>query len=134
MSVSNCTELVQKYKWHWNRRLLSLSGSVLLKVSEIQALVPFVLVLGPEVWLELSVLASQPSMLANYSLVFSLQWGLDHEWVEDVGLLAVLLLVIGLVGAFSKLGLLSVETILGPGTDKTVWPGWIELEGDLRDD
>jgi len=47
---------------------------------------------------------------------------LDHEQVEDVGLLAVLL-VIGLAGAFSQLGSLSTETILGPGTGKTVWPG-----------
>ena len=52
----------------------------------------------PEVWLGLRVLASWPSTLASCSLVLSLQQGLDHEQVEDVGLLAVLL-VIELVGA-----------------------------------
>ena len=66
-----------------------------------QALVPLVLVLGLEVWLELRVLASQPSTLANCSLVLLLWQGLDHELVEDVGLLAILLLVLGLVGASS---------------------------------
>ena len=60
------------------------------------ALVSLRLVLGPEVWLALRVLVSQPSMLANCSLVLLLQWGFDHEWVEEVGLLAVKL-VIGLV-------------------------------------
>jgi len=68
-----------------------------------QALVLLVLVLGLGVWLELNVLASQPSTSANCSLVLLLQQGLDCEWVEDVGLLAVLLLVIGLVGASSQL-------------------------------
>ena len=49
---------------------------------------------------------------------------LTCEQVEDVGLLAVIVLVIGLVaGAFFQLGSLSVRTILGPGTGKTVWPG-----------
>jgi len=44
--------------------------------------------------------------------------------VEDVGLLAVIMLVIGLVAeASSQLGLLSTGIILGPGTDKTVWLG-----------
>ena len=43
--------------------------------------------------------------------------------MEDVGLLAVKL-VVGLVaGAFSQLGLLSTGMILGLETDKTVWPG-----------
>ena len=52
-----------------------------------------------------------------------------------MGLLAILLLVIGLVvGASSQLGLLSVGTILGPGTGKTVRVGWIVLEGDLGDE
>jgi len=37
------------------------------------------------------------------------------------------------VGASSQLGSLSTGTILGPRTGKTVWPGWIVLEGDLRD-
>jgi len=41
-----------------------------------------------------------------------------------VGLLAVIVLVVGLVaGASSQLGLLSAGTILGLGTGKTVWPG-----------
>ena len=134
MSVLNCTRLAQKYRWHWNRKLLSLSGSVLLKMSGIWALVPLVLVLGLGVWLELNVLASQPSTLANCSLVLLLQWSLDYEWVEDVGLLAILLLVIGLVGASSQLESLSTEIILGLGTGETVWPGWIVLKGDLRDE
>ena len=86
------------------------------------ALVPPVLVLGPKVWLELSVLASQPSISANCSLVLPLWQSLDYEWVEDVGLLAVVVLVIGLAGAFSQLGLLFAETILGPGTGKTIRP------------
>jgi len=98
------------------------------------ALVPLVLVLGLRVWLELSMLASWPSISANFSLVFSLWQGLDHEWVEDVGLLAVLLLVIGLAGASSQLGLLSTGTILGPGTNETVQPAWIVLEEDLGDE
>ena len=52
-----------------------------------------------------------------------------------MGLLAILSLVIGLVvGASSQLGSLSAGTILGPGTGKTVWAGWIVLEGDLRDE
>jgi len=79
------------------------------------------------------VLASQPNTLANCSLVLSLRQSLDCERVKDVGLLAILLLVLGLVGAFSKLGLLSVGMILGPETGKTVQPGWIILEEDLRD-
>jgi len=48
---------------------------------------------------------------------------LDCERVENVGLLTVVVLVIGLVGAFSQLGLLPTGMILGPGTGKTVWPG-----------
>jgi len=48
---------------------------------------------------------------------------LDHEQVEDIGLLAVLLLVIELAGASSQLELLSVVTILGPGIGKTVQLG-----------
>jgi len=52
-----------------------------------------------------------------------------------VGLLAILLLVIGLVvGASSQLGSLSTRTILEPGTGKTVRVGWIMLEGDLGDE
>jgi len=80
------------------------------------------------------VLASQPSTSANCSLVLSLQWGFDHERVEDVGLLAILLLVLGLAGASSQLGSLSAGTILGPGTGETVRAGWIVLEGDFGDE
>jgi len=69
------------------------------------------------------VLASWLSTLANYSLVLLLQQGLDHEQVEDVGLLVILLLVLRLVEASSQLGLLSTETILRPETGKTVWLG-----------
>ena len=39
-----------------------------------------------------------------------------------MGLLAIVVLVIGLAGASFQLGSLSAETILGPGTGKTVWP------------
>ena len=134
MSMSNCAGLAQKYSLHWNRKLLSLSGSVLLKVSEMQALFPLELVLGVGVWLLLRVLASWPSTLANCSLVLSLQWYFDCEWVEDICLLVILLLVLGLAGASSQLGSLSTETILRLGTGKTVWAGWIVLEGDLGDE
>ena len=51
-----------------------------------------------------------------------------------MGLLAILLLVLGLVGASSQLKSLSTGMILGPGTGETIWPDWIVLEGDLRDD
>ena len=80
------------------------------------------------------MLASQPSTSANCSLVLSLRWGFDHERVEDVGLLAILLLVLGLAGASSQLGSLSAGTILGPGTGETVRAGWIVLEGDFGDE
>ena len=63
------------------------------------------------------------SKSANCSLRFSLRQGLDHKQVEDVGLLAVVVLVIGLMGIFSQLESLSVGTILGPGTGKTIWLG-----------
>jgi len=69
------------------------------------------------------VLASQPSTSANCSLVFSLQWGLNYEQVEDMGLLAIVVLVIELAGVFSQLGLLSAGTILGLETGKTIQPG-----------
>jgi len=88
MSVSNYTGLAWKYRWHWNKKLLSLSGSVPLKVLEMRALVLLELVLGLRVWLELRVLASQPSTLANCLLVLSLRWGFDHERVEDVGFIS----------------------------------------------
>ena len=74
---------------------------MLLKVSEIWALVLCELVLRPEVWLELRVLASWLSTLANCSLVLSLQYRFNHEWVKEVGLLAVKL-VIGLVAGASS--------------------------------
>jgi len=51
-----------------------------------------------------------------------------------MGLLAILLLVLGLAGASFQLGSLSTGTILGPGTGETVQVGWIVLEGDLRDE
>jgi len=51
-----------------------------------------------------------------------------------MGLLAILLLVLGLAGAFSQLGSLSARMILGPGTDETVQTGWIVLERDFRDE
>ena len=51
-----------------------------------------------------------------------------------MGLLAIKL-VLGLVaGAFFQLGLLSARMILGSGTSKAVWPGWMVLDGDLRDE
>ena len=40
-----------------------------------------------------------------------------------MSLLAVVVLVLGLVEAFSQLGLLFTGTILGLGTGETVWPG-----------
>jgi len=80
------------------------------------------------------VLASQLSTSANCSLVLLLQQGFDRKQVEDVGLLAILLLALGLVEASSQLGLLFTGMILVPGTGKTVRPGWIVLEGDLRDE
>ena len=80
------------------------------------------------------MLASWPSTLASCSLVLSLCWGLDYEQVEEVGLLAVKLVIGLVVGASSQLGSLSTGTILGPETGETVWPGWIVLEGDLGDE
>ena len=133
MSVSNYTRLAQKYKQYWNRKLLSLLDSVPLKMSEIRALVPCELVLGPGVWLVFRVLASWPSMLANCLLVLLFWQGLDCEQVKNISLLAVKL-VIGLVaGASSKLRSLFTGMILGLGTDKASWPDWIVLEGDLGD-
>ena len=96
---------------------------MLLKVSGMWALVPLELVLGPGVWLELRVLASQLSTSANYLLVLSLQRSFDRVWVEDVGLLAILLLVLELVEESSQLGSLFAGIILEPETGKTVWPG-----------
>ena len=50
-----------------------------------------------------------------------------------MGLLAMLLLVLGLAGASSQLGSLSAGTILGPETGETIQADWIVLEGDLGD-
>ena len=72
-----------------------------LKVSEMQALVPLELVLGPGVWLALRVLASRLSTSASCSLVLSLRQSLDHEQVEEVDLLAVKLVIGLVVGASS---------------------------------
>jgi len=80
------------------------------------------------------VLASQLSISASYSLVLSLCWNLDYERVEEVSLLAVKLVIGLVVEVSSKLGSLSAGIILGPGTGKTVWLGWIVLEEDLRDE
>ena len=65
MSMSNCIRLAWKYRQYWSKKLLSLLDSVLLKILGMWALVPYELVLGLEVWLELRVLASLPSILAN---------------------------------------------------------------------
>jgi len=73
-------------------------------------------------------------MLANCLLVLLLWQGFDCEWVEEVGLLAVKLVIGLVVEASSQLGSLSTGTTLGPETDKAVWPGWIVLDGDLGDD
>ena len=80
------------------------------------------------------MLASRPSTLASCSLVLLLQQSLDHERVEEVGLLAAKLVIGLVVGASSQLGSLSTGMILGLGTGETVSPGWIVLEGDLRDE
>ena len=77
------------------------------------------------VWLTLSIFASQPSMLANCSLVLFLQWSFDYEQVEEVGLV---------VEAFSQLGSLSTVMILGLEIGEAIWPGWIVLDGDLEGD
>jgi len=69
------------------------------------------------------VLASRPSTLANCSLVLLLQQGFNREQVEEVGLLAVKLVIELVVGASSQLGSLSAGTILGPGTGETVQVG-----------
>ena len=60
-------------------------------------------------------------MLANCSLVLSLWQGFDCEWVEELGLLVVRLVI----ELSFQLGLLSIRMILGPGTGKTVQADWI---------
>jgi len=59
-------------------------------------------------------------MLANYLLVLLLQQGFDYEQVKEVDLLDIRLVTRLVVEVSSQLGLLSVETILGPKTGKTV--------------
>jgi len=66
------------------------------------------------------------STLANYLLVLLLQQGFDCKQVEDVGLLAVKLVLVLVVGTSSQLESLSTGMILGPG--------WMVLDGDLRDE
>ena len=80
------------------------------------------------------MLVSRLSTSASCSLVLSLRQGFDHKRIEEVGLLAVKLVIGLVVEASSQLGLLSAGTILGPGTGKTVQLGWIILEGDLGDE
>ena len=48
--------------------------------------------------------------------------------MEDVGLLAVKLVLELVAGTSSQLGSLSAGTILGPGTGEAVWPGWTVLD------
>ena len=69
------------------------------------------------------MLANWLSTSANCLLVFSLRQSFDHERVENVSLLVVVVLVIGLVRASSQLGSLSAGMILGLGTGETVWLG-----------
>ena len=59
-------------------------------------------------------------MLANCSLVLLLQQGFDYEQVEKVGLLAIIVLVIGLAEASSQLESLSTGMILGLEIGETV--------------
>ena len=59
---------------------------------------------------------------------------MDCKQVKDVSLLAIKLVIRLVVGASSQLELLSTGMILGPGTGKAVWPNWIVLKGDLRDE
>ena len=80
------------------------------------------------------MLASRPSISANCLLVLSLCQGLNCKQVEEVGLLAVKLVIGLVVGASSQLESLSTGTILGLGTGETVRPGWIVLEGDFGDE
>jgi len=62
-------------------------------------------------------------MLANCSLVLFLQQSFDHKRVEEVGLLAVRLVIGLVVRASSQLGSLFAEMILGPVIGETVWAG-----------
>ena len=103
---------------------------MLLKVSEIQALVLFELELGLGVWLAVSVFAIQLSISANCSLVLLLCQDFDHEQVEKLDLLVARLVV----GGCSQLGLLSTEMILGPETGRTIQASWIVQVGDFGKD
>ena len=76
---------------------------------------------------------SQPSISANYSLVLSLWWGFDYEWVAELDLLDVRLVAGLAVRVFSQLESLSTRMILGPEIDKTAWADWIVWVGDFRD-
>ena len=98
------------------------------------ALVPLELVLELEVWLALRVFTSWLSTLANCSLVLLFWWGIDYEWVVEVGLLDVKLVVKLIARASSPWGLLSVGMILRPETGETIWLGWIVQNRDLGDD
>ena len=80
------------------------------------------------------MLVSWLSTLASCSLVLLLRWSFDHERVEEIGLLAVKLVIELVLGASSQLGSLSAGTILRPETGEIVQLGWIVLEGDLRDE
>ena len=84
------------------------------------ALVPLELVLELGVWLVLSIFVSWPSTSTNCSLVLSLWQGFDYEWVEEVDLLDVRLVIRLVAGASSQLESLSTGTILGSRTGETV--------------
>ena len=43
---------------------------------------------------------------------------MDCEWIKDVGLLAIKLVIRLVAEAFFQLGSLSIGTILGPGTSE----------------
>ena len=87
------------------------------------ALVPLELKLG--VCLVVKVFESWPNISANCSLVLLLWWGFNHEQVEELNLLEIRLVAGLVVEASSQLESLSIETILGPETGKTVQADWI---------
>ena len=92
------------------------------------ALVPLKLVLELEIWLELRVFASWPSISANCLLVLLLQWNFDCEQVEEVDLLNVKLVMELVAGASSKSGSLFTQT------GETIQLGSIIWDEDLRND
>ena len=59
---------------------------------------------------------------------------MDCEWVEEVGLLTVKLVIGLVVEVFFQLELLSTEMILGLGISETIQPGWLVLERNLEDE